>query len=269
MAPLVGSVRCFCGLSSRISRSKSKASRTQPPGVQDGSQPELQISYTPAGHETMAAIAEELLSFVPGSRRDSADEGPEVSISEAPAGRETLALIASAAPPVRAEQSTLSYGDRISNAPGAKTPSLVPSPLHSVARTPAQSSAPEISIGESAVGRETLAVITAELVPSARLGSAATITVEPTPTSGVSARAQTPTRGESANEAPFAIFEMLTFVVQGPETASLSSEALRRRFVEEHLLQRLPAKSMTQVDRVDVTPWTARGTVVVRVWCKI
>jgi hypothetical protein len=273
MAPVFGSVRWLYGLSSRISRSKSKASRTQPPRVQGGSQPDLQISYTPAGHETMAAIAEELLSFVPASPRDSADEGPEVSISEAPAGRETLALIAGAAQPVpvpvRAEQSTLSYGDRISNAPGAKTPSLVPSPLHSVARTPAQSSAPEISIGESAVGRETLAVITAELVPSARLGSAPTITVEPSPSSSVSARAQTPTRGESANEAPFAIFEMLTFVVQGPETASLSSEALRRRFVEEHLLQRLPEKSMTQVDRVDVTPWTVRGTVVVRVWCKI
>jgi len=191
-----------------------------------------------------------------------------VSIAEAPAGRETLALMAEAVQPVRAEQSTLSYGDRISNAPGARTPSRAPGALHSVTRTPPQSSAPEISIGESAVGRETLAVITAELLPSVREVPAANA---PPPSSllGASMRAEASTIDESASLAPFAIFEMLTFVVQGPETASLSSEALRRRFVEEHLLQRLPAKSMDQVDRVDVTPWTVRGTVVVRVWCKV
>ena len=98
----------------------------------------------------------------------------------------------------------------------------------------------------------------------------APVAAEPVPTPPISlTRADTQATGESTNEAPFAIFEMLTFVVQGPETASLSSEALRRRFVEEHLLQRLPAKSMAQVERVDVTPWTVRGTVVVRVWCKV
>ncbi|HWZ92463.1 MAG TPA: hypothetical protein VNW92_26540, partial [Polyangiaceae bacterium] len=177
------------------------------------------------------------------------------------------ALIAEAALPGRGEQTTLSYGDRIANAPGAKTPSRLPAPLHNVARTPAQSSAPEISIGESAVGRETLAVITAELVPSAReIPATEALPASPPSAAG---RAEAHTVDESANEADFAIFEMLTFVVQGPETTSLSSEALRRRFVETHLLQRLPAKSMAQVERVDVTPWTVRGTVVVRVWCKV
>ncbi len=240
-------VRYSVGLSPRNSRSKSKASRTQPPEAQDGSQPELQVSYAPVGHETMAAIAEELFSVAraPAPSRDSPDEAPEVSIGEAPAGRDTLALIAGSTQPGRAEQSTLSYGDRISNAPGAKTPSLVPAPAPFSAKVAALGSAPEISIGESTVGRETLAVISAELAPSVRDGA------------------------ETASEAPFAIFEMLTFVVQGRETASLSSEALRRRFVEEHLLHRLPAKNMAQVDRVDVTPWTVRGTVVVRVWCKL
>jgi hypothetical protein len=236
-------------LSSRTSRSKSKASRVEPSRAQDGSQPDVQISYTPAGHETMAAIAEELLAVVPTDSDDSTDDSPEVSVAEGPAGRDTMALIAGQVQPVRAEQSTLSYGDRISNAPGAKTPSRAPGPRHPVARDMPQGSAPEIIIGESAVGRETMAVITAELVPSAR---AEALTID-----------------EAANETPFAIFEMLTFVVQGPETASLSSEALRRRFVEEHLFQRLPAKNMSQVDRVDVTPWTVRGTVVVRVWCKV
>ncbi len=139
-----------------------------------------------------------------------------MSFAEGPVGRETLALIAEEARPLRAPQSTLNYGDRISNAPGAKTPSRAPAPL--VQReSPIRTAGPE----------------------------------------------------SSAAEAPFAIFEMLTFVVQGPEIAQLSSEAVRRRFVEEHLLHRLPARNMAQVDRIDVTPWTVRGTVVVRVWCKV
>ena len=172
----------------------------------------MQISYSAAGHETLAAIHEELAGALavpaPTSPRDDA---PEISVVEAPAGRETLALIAEEARPPRAPQDTLTYGDRISNAPGAKTPSRAPAPLAA-----------------------------AEASPPA-----------------------------SVAEVPFAIFEMLTFVVQGPEIAQLSSDTVRRRFVEEHLLQRLPAKDMAQVERVDVTPWTVRGTVVVRVWCKL
>ncbi len=162
----------------------------------------------------MAAINEELLAVMtPATARLSLpDDGPEISVVEGPAGRETLAVIAEEARPLRAPQDTLNYGDRISNAPGAKTPSRAPAPM-------------------------------LEAVASAPVSS--------------------------ASEMPFAIFEMLTFVVQGPEIAQLSSDAVRRRFVEEHLLHRLPAKNMAQVDRVDVTPWTVRGTVVVRVWCKL
>lgn len=162
----------------------------------------------------MAAINEELLAVVSPApaRLAQRDDGPEISVVEGPAGRETLALIAEEARPLRTPQDTLNYGDRISNAPGAKTPSRMPAP-----------------------------------------------TSEPDPTA----------LSSGAGEMPFAIFEMLTFVVQGPEIAQLSSEAVRRRFVEEHLLHRLPAKNMAQVERVDVTPWTVRGTVVVRVWCKL
>ncbi|HEX3852103.1 MAG TPA: hypothetical protein VHW01_14120 [Polyangiaceae bacterium] len=176
----------------------------------------MQISYSPAGHETMAAIAEELLGPSVEMVSETRDDAPEVSFAEGPVGRETLALIAEEARPLRVPQDTLNYGDRISNAPGAKTPSRAPAP-------PAERESPS--------------------------------------------RAASPE--SSAGEAPFAIFEMLTFVVQGPEIAQLSSDAVRRRFVEEHLLHRLPAKDMAQVDRVDVTPWTVRGTVVVRVWCKL
>jgi hypothetical protein len=218
----------------------------------------------------MAAIAEELLVAARSTTvRNIADDAPEVSVTEAPAGRETLALMAEGAEPIRAEQTTLSYGDRISNAPGAKTPSLVPMPPRGLERSPSRASAPEISIGESALGRDTMALITAELVPAARDGSAPGVASEPDSRSIATPRIETRANDPSTSEARFAIFEMLTFVVQGPEAASLSSEALRRRFVEEHLLKRLPAHSMSQVDRVDVTPWTVRGTVVVRVWCKV
>ncbi len=134
------------------------------------------------------------------------DDGPEVSVVEGPAGRETLALIAETAPRwrMRPLQSTLDYGDRISNAPGSKTPSRSPA-ARALASPPA---------------------------------------------------------------API-IFELLTFVVQGADAASLASEAQRRRFVEAHLLQRLPGKTLTRVDRVEVTPWTVQGTVEVRVWCRV
>jgi len=150
----------------------------------------------------MAAITDELV-FRDPPRSKLDDDGPEVSVVEGPAGRETLALIADLARPMRKPQSTIDYGDRISNAPGSKTPSRAPAPAK--AKKPA-----------------------------------------------------TPT-----------IFEMLTFVVQGAEVASLASEAQRRHFVEAHLLQRLPTKTMTEVDRIDVTPWTVQDTVVVRVWCKV
>jgi hypothetical protein len=62
---------------------------------------------------------------------------------------------------------------------------------------------------------------------------------------------------------------MLTFVVQRPGATSLSTDASRRRFVEEHLLPRLPKASMQCVGRVDVTPWTSPDTVILRVWCKL
>ena len=162
----------------------------------------------------MAAIHEELRAQgrAPLTSPSHRDDGPELSFVEGPVGRETLAVIAELARPIREEQDTLDYGDRISNAPGAKTPSRVPAPPR----------------------------------PTTELSTAAT-----------------------PGEAPLAIFEMLTFMVQGPAPGSLSSEAGRRRFVEEHLLARLPHKDLAQVGRIDVTPGTVQGTVMVRVWCKI
>ena len=188
-------------LSARVPRTKSKIGRSGPPRAPETAAPEVQISYSPAGHETLAAISDELAGII---QADAPGLAPEISVSEGPVGRETLALITDLARQVRPEQATLNYGDRISNAPGSKTPSQAPTPI---------------------------------------------------------SRRQA--------DVPFAIFEMLTFVVQGPEIAHLSSDSQRRRFVKEHLRHRLPNQDMARIERIDVTPWTVHGTVVVRVWCKV
>ena len=171
------------------------------------SQPDILIAYTPAGRDTMDAIASELVPKPLAAVTEHETSSPEITVREAVAGRETLAAILEEARPVpRPPQTTLPYGDRVSNAPGAKTPSSAP-------RRTAAAPLP------------------------------ATSSVE--------------------------IFEMMTFVVRGIEASRLSSDTLRRQFVAENLLARLPTPSMDAVDRVDVTPWTVQGTLVVRVWCRL
>jgi hypothetical protein len=193
----------------------------------------------------MAAISEELVFRE--TPRATEDDGPEVSVVEGPAGRETLALIEGEARPPRSRQSTIGYGDRISNAPGAKTPSQP-------AKIP--SHAPVAK-------------------PSSRAPAAKTPSHAPAVKPSRAPAVKAPSRAPATAKAPTpiavtpVIFEMLTFVVQGADVASLASESQRQRFVETHLLHRLPDQNMAQVDRVDVTPWTVKDTVVVRVWCKI
>jgi len=173
------------------------------------SQPEIRIAYTPAGRATMDAIESELLPKPLPAITEHETSSPDITVREAIAGRETLAaILEEARPSARGPQTTLPYGDRVSNAPGAKTPSTAP-------------------------------------------------------------RAVAPSKSPSAAPAGVEIFEMMTYVVRGIETSRLSNETLRRQFVEEHLLARLPSPSMADVDRVDVTPWTVQGTLVVRVWCRL
>jgi hypothetical protein len=74
--------------------------------------------------------------------------------------------------------------------------------------------------------------------------------------------------GQAPSETPCEIYEMMTFVVRG-DLARLSSTRARREFVAERLLSRLPVRDISEVDRVDVTPWTVHGTVIVRVWCRV
>jgi hypothetical protein len=129
----------------------------------------------------------------------------------------------------------------------AITDELLPLPLPSL--TEREDSSPEIIVRETIAERDTLAAIIAEAAGPE----------EPT-----SPRAQ---RAPASDQVE--IFEMVTFVVRGSEPGKLASESLRRRFVEERLLPKLPVTSMEGVDRVDVTPWTVQGTLIVRVWCRL
>ena len=184
------------------------------------SAPEVKIGYKTAGRDTMAAIEEEL-----SAPSLSTTEAPLIEISEAPAGRETMQAIAEElANEMRPRQNTLPYGDKISNAPGARSPSRLPAVV-----APRPEDGPEITLG-----------------------------------------ADTPTAAATPRLAPdgLEIFELLTFIIRGNKVGDLSSDALRRRFVEEHLLHRVPSQSIDAVERIEVTPWTAKGTMVVRIWCR-
>jgi hypothetical protein len=159
---------------------------------------------------------------------------PELRVAYTPAGRETLDAI---------------------------THELVPLPVRTVVAR--ESSSPEITIREGVIERDTLAAIMEE--------AGATADADATPLVNAPAIARS-TRASAPDSAPAAalaleIFEMVTYVVRGTDVTRLATESLRRSFVEEYLLARLPVRSMAEVDRIDVTPWTVQGTLVVRVWC--
>src|SRR5262249_34998516 len=127
-------------------------------------------------------------------------------------------------PPMRARLETLSYDQQ---------------PLESGARPP-QGSAPEvITIGQAPIGRATQAAIEDALAEE----------VLATTDASREATGKIPV---GALE-PAEIFEVSTFVVQGAEIFSKASDAARRAFVAERLLHRLPALSMDEVVRIDVT----------------
>jgi hypothetical protein len=173
----------------------------------------------------MAAIEQEL-----SAPSLSTAEAPVIEISETPAGRETMAAIAEElADAMRPRMNTLPYEDRIKNAPGAKSPSKMPAP------------------------RDT------PLPHTSDDGPEVTVTTSP-----LDAGPPTPRLKPDELE----IFELLTFIIRGNKVGDLSTDALRRRFVESHLLHRVPDGSMDSVERIEVTPWTAKGTMVVRVWCR-
>lgn len=190
----------------------SDASEARPSLEPEGSQPDIVVSYKPAGRETLEAITGELVPLPASFERDAA----------------------------------------------AKLERVAP------AKVARESSSPEIIVREGTIERDTLAAIVAE-------AASAPAEAKPSPPSGPApvAPVVAVTAPATAPElAALEIFEMTTYVVRGGDVARLASENLRRHFVEEHLLARLPVTSMAEVERVDVTPWTVPGTLVVRVWCR-
>jgi len=156
-------------------------------------------------------------------------EAPAIEISESPIGRETMAAITRELTDIaRPRQDTLPYEDQIKNAPGARSPSRAPAP-------PLEAAAP---------------------LPAEDPPDEVTIKLQ--------------TKGLKPRPAPqkLEIFELLTFIVRGSDVGDLSTDTQRRKFVQEHLPSRLPSGSVDSVERIEVTPWTTQGTMVLRVWCR-
>ncbi|MEZ4223917.1 MAG: hypothetical protein R3B13_23405 [Polyangiaceae bacterium] len=230
----------------------------------DESGPEIRVEYGPAGRETLAAIAEDVaqamfpsepVTKVTRAAVPPQTSSPDLSFELAPAGRETLSAIvgearAHAPTDVRAPMTTLDYDD-----PAADGPEIIVKGDGPVASPPRPASRPRVSTRGYADGAKGAEVNAVRVGRDTLEALARAVSHEPAPASGV-------------HEA-LEVFEMVTFVVRGDDLASLSSENLRRRFVEERLLSRLPVKDMSAVDRVDVTPWTVKNTVVLRVWCRL
>jgi hypothetical protein len=195
------------------------------------SAPEVKVGYKTAGRDTMAAIEEEL-----AAPSLSTADAPMIEISETPAGRETMAAIAEElANEMQPRQNTMPYGARISNAPGARLPGRLPKPAQA---GPAVAAAPK------------------------RKGAKHDDEPEVTVSAEAAAKALLATEG-------IEIFELLTFIVRADKALDLSTDALRRRFVEQHLLHRVPGNDLDGLARIEVTPWTAKGTMVLRVWCRV
>jgi hypothetical protein len=169
----------------------------------------------------------------PRSAGPSASASPEIKVVYAPVGRETLEAISSE--------------------------------LATEASRRHLESTPEIVIGTTPLGRETLAAIEEEL-EAAR----PSVVALPKPRR---ARSSRPPARKASSRAPAPaspeIFEMLTFVVKNAEDGDFTTEKLRRSFVEQHLRNSLRGHALNAISRVDVTPWTDRGAVVVRVWCRV
>ncbi len=253
---------------SRRSRKSSRPAlgRASRPRDRIYSGPDIKLGYARVGQDTLAAIAEELNAagrgeLTPKQRVRAlarAASAPEIAVRETLAGRETLGAIAQELRGVatRAPMNTKPYGDRISNAPGATTPAMT---------IDWQDSGPEISVRPTSVGRETMAAIHDELQQEH----------SDEPTTGLRTRHESEGQGLPNSEVRPAesrdaieVFEMMTFVARG-EVAQLASTSVRRDFVEEHLMHRLPVSDISEVDRIDVTPWTVKGTVIIRVWCRV
>jgi hypothetical protein len=194
---------------------------------------------------------------VPTPARARAPEvsAPEITVHKSTVGRDTLAAIVDEmgeheaptaireqAPPMgafRPEMPTLGYEQR-------PRPVLPETP-----RAPLTSSPEVIVVGEAPVGRATMAAIEEELTASFL---ELTAPAEP---------------AAKTKPEPTEVFEIVTFVVKGGEIFSKASEDARREFVGKYLRHRLPVASMKDVKRIDASPGAERGSVILRVWCRL
>jgi hypothetical protein len=199
------------------------------------SAPDVKIGLSPAGRSTLEAIQHELSPVM--TRNTSM---PDLEFQLMPAGRETLqtiaAEVAGGGPEVRAPMSTLDYDER----------SRARAEPDTGVRRAKKSSRPPKD-GAQPAGRDTL-----DAIANAVLNEPAA-----------------PSSSARARMAVLDVFELVTFVVRGEDVSPLASEGARREFVAERLLHRLPVPTMDQIDRVDVSPGNQRGTVLLRVWCKV
>lgn len=181
------------------------------------------------------------------------------------AGRDTLSAIAEELArdlpkKHRPKLDTIDYEDRPAPAPGPRT---------------TEGSSPEvITIGEATMGRATLAAIDEALAAEARAMMAAAErqgAAESRHTASSAYPGSPPRTALASLPAlePAEIFEISTFIIEGDEIFSKASEKSRRDFVEKRLLHRLPALSMDEVVRIDVSRGAAPNTVIMRVWSKV
>ncbi len=170
---------------------------------------------------------------------------------------------------------------------GRETLAAITGELRGEGRQRPGGSAPDIALSTRPAGRETLAAISREvgparpplatipygdLVPNApgAIAPAAPV-ARPSSVPPPPPRRNTP-KPEALlppDTAAPEIFEVLTFLVRSQDPSALASEEARRGFVARRLRHRLPGSDLGSVGRIDVTPWTERDTVVVRVWCRV
>jgi hypothetical protein len=236
-----------------IAKKRSRPPPLPPRRAKKGDEPEIRFEYGPAGRDTLAAIADEVagLARALASRPDN-PSAPDITLSETPAGRDTVTAIARevaehAATAVRPKLTTLDYETR----PGASRDT--------------REAAPEIEIGaepDTAVRRRVTTRGYDERPQRPPQPSHETLDAIARALAG-------PDSGPRPLEGDLEICEMVTFVVRGSDLTSLSSEEGRRQFVSERLMRRLPVSSHDDIVRIDVTPWTVRGTLIARVWCRL
>jgi hypothetical protein len=171
--------------------------------------PDIVVSHTAVGRETMAAIVEDL-----GRVELSVDPGP-----------------------VRGRLETIGYEDR---------------PIFQTLEQPTGPIA--ITLETTPIGRETQAAIEDALAVEF-LGA-----TEPAPPKKAAAAAPDP---------PAEIFEISTFIVQGKEIFAKATDEARRQYVAKRLLHRLPAISMDEVVRIDVSRGATPDSVILRIWSRV